>query len=460
MPKRKLSDLNGSEGSGIAKPRKMSMIAVRLTNKFDQSVQIIIKGLKTARGFERQKLSRREKAARSPYDSTTLERLGEEVQALKKLDYQAIADKYLYKQLSKTKRIAESPIFLEFQEGKNISTDGPKSAAESNILGRLFKATPVKNVVPNLIAEIRKLIGVDDLPAGKQDKAGAKKNAPTKENVEKPKRQDKAVSVSESESGDGPRQGADLNVSDGNESGDEDFSQFDSRLAPGSGSEAEDSEDEDDEMKTKGFDPADISDSVSRSPSPDYSEAEEEEEDEEEKSSPPPKKTKASALSAAQSQNTTFLPSLMMGGYWSGSEEATDDEKEAAPAPRKNRMGQQARRALWEKKYGEKANHVQAEQKNQRHNRDNGWDMKRGATGTAGSAGRGHSGGYGGGYGGDSGRPLNRSERRAGGYPSGQPNRAPPPKDDGPVHPSWEAKKKQKEKNAMAAFAGKKVVFD
>lgn len=86
MPKRKLSDLNGSEGSDV-KPRKMSMKAVRLTNKFEQSVQVISKGLKTARGFERQKLSRREKAARSPYDSTTLARLAEEVEALKVRSY-------------------------------------------------------------------------------------------------------------------------------------------------------------------------------------------------------------------------------------------------------------------------------------------------------------------------------------------------------------------------------------
>lgn len=83
MPKRKLSDLNGSEKADKGNSRKMSMKAVRVTNKFDFSVQMIIKALKTARGFERQKLSRREKAARSPYDSTTLERLGEEIQALK-----------------------------------------------------------------------------------------------------------------------------------------------------------------------------------------------------------------------------------------------------------------------------------------------------------------------------------------------------------------------------------------
>lgn len=80
MPKRKLSELNGP-----ARPdgRKLSMKAIRLTHKFEQGVQVISKGLKTARGFERQKLSRREKTAKSQNDSATLSRLAEEVDALK-----------------------------------------------------------------------------------------------------------------------------------------------------------------------------------------------------------------------------------------------------------------------------------------------------------------------------------------------------------------------------------------
>lgn len=80
MPKRKLSELNGP-----ARPddRKLSMKAIRLTHKFEQGAQVISKGLKTARGFERQKLSRREKTAKSQNDSATLSRLAEEVEALK-----------------------------------------------------------------------------------------------------------------------------------------------------------------------------------------------------------------------------------------------------------------------------------------------------------------------------------------------------------------------------------------
>lgn len=82
MPKRKLGELDGSARSDD-KARKMSMKAIRLGVKFDQGVQMITKGLKTARGFERQKLSRREKTARSDNNRLTLIKLGEEIEALK-----------------------------------------------------------------------------------------------------------------------------------------------------------------------------------------------------------------------------------------------------------------------------------------------------------------------------------------------------------------------------------------
>lgn len=225
----------------------------------------------------------------------------------------------------------------------------------------------------------------------------------------------------------------------GSESGDEDLSQFDTRLAPGSDSEADsESGDEDDDLGNN------ASDSISRSPSPSLSGAD----------SPPPKKAKATKGSAAPAQNTTFLPSLMAGGYWSGSEEATDEEADAQPK-RKNRMGQQARRALWEKKFGAGANHVKEEQIAAKYGgRDNGWDTKLGAT----DSGRGR-GGKRGGFGGGFGRPNRHTESGAssGGQKPGKPKG--PPKDEGPLHPSWEAKRKAKEQ-APVAFAGKKMTFD
>ena len=88
MPKRKLSELKGPARTDT---RKLSVKAMRLTTKFEQSVQIISQGLKTARGFERQKLSRREKTAKSQENARlVLMRLGEEVEALKVCSWQFV----------------------------------------------------------------------------------------------------------------------------------------------------------------------------------------------------------------------------------------------------------------------------------------------------------------------------------------------------------------------------------
>ncbi|KXG48138.1 Bud-site selection protein, BUD22 [Penicillium griseofulvum] len=448
MPKRKLDEVSGPAPAPrpSSDTRKMSIHGTRLTQMFENGVLMIMRGLKTSRGFERQKLSRREKTAKAQKDDKALERLKEEIETLKGLDYHATSERYLFKQLVRTKRIAETRTFGEFQAVKKVSQEGPKSTAEANILARLFKSTPVQKEIPGIMAGIRKLLRIDELPTSKATKEDSKKDASAK------KAKENNGSESESETATSkPRRGEqvsrsanDMDISGSDESGDEDLSQFNSRLGPGSDSEADsDSGDEDDRVA------GDISDSISRSPSPSFST----------ENSPPPKKVKAAKGAAAAVKSTTFLPTLM-SGYWSGSEEATDDEDSGAKPVRKNRMGQQARRALWEKKYGATANHVKQEQMAAKYGgRDNGWDTKRGATdGTRG--GRGGRGGRRGGFGGGVGRPQNRdgpagapSGQRPGGKPKG------PPKDEGPLHPSWEAKRKAKEQTT-AAFAGKKVTFD
>ena len=320
-----------------------------------------------------------------------------------------------------------------------MSQEGPKSTAEANILARLFKSTPVQKEIPGIMAGIRKLLRVDDAPAGKQKEAN-KEEATSKKAVKNPdESESESDTATKSRRGEQVSRTDDMEISGSYGSEDEDISQFDARLAPGSDSEADsESGDEDEE------DADDISDSISRSPSPSFSA----------ENSPPPKKAKAAKGSAAPAQSTTFLPSLMAGGYWSGSEEATDEEADAQPK-RKNRMGQQARRALWEKKFGAGANHVKQEQMAAKYGgRDNGWDTKRGAI--DGGRGRGGKrGGFGGGFG--RGNRHDDSGPHSGGQKPGKPKG--PPKDEGPLHPSWEAKRKAKEQ-APAAFAGKKVTFD
>ncbi|KAL6875227.1 Bud-site selection protein [Trichoderma novae-zelandiae] len=168
------------------------------------------------------------------------------------------------------------------------------------------------------------------------------------------------------------------------------------------------------------------------------------------------KRAAKAAVRAARPGDSTFLPTLM-GGYISGSESASDIE-----APPKKRRGQRARRAIWEKKYGAKAKHLQ--EAAAKGGRDAGWDMKRGAVGPEDQArGKWRKGGR------LPGRPAAGIDARGhsqgrgndGGQGMAAPAAKPTKKDnEGPLHPSWEARKKAKEAQKNVAFAGQKVVFD
>lgn len=206
----------------------------------------------------------------------------------------------------------------------------------------------------------------------------------------------------------------------------------------------------------------------------------------------PTKKVKAVKPASFTTGNSAFLPSLM-GGYVSGSESASDVD--VAPSAKKNRRGQRARQAIWEKKYGEKAKHHQNQ--NKKDARNAGWDMKRGAVEDTSAfrpwkkgivnpfeknnvhperqrqMQREGNGGEGGGLrkGGrardardarDRGPPRQQHQDRAQSVREEKPKPKPPPKrdDTGPLHPSWAAAKKAKENVQKVEFKGTKVTFD
>ena len=85
MPKRKHADLEEDSPSGLShrEDRKGDLQATRLRHKFERGSQLLCRALKTARGFERQKLGRRQKVAKQNDDQQALDRLEAEVQALK-----------------------------------------------------------------------------------------------------------------------------------------------------------------------------------------------------------------------------------------------------------------------------------------------------------------------------------------------------------------------------------------
>lgn len=329
---------------------------------------------------------------------------------------------------------------------KPLSTD----AALLNVHARLCNSNAVKDALPVVLADVQIGLGikVEDGKAVKKQRLRAKDYAQAasggtglggKQQVKPPAR---AEIGSDSDAVEGAKQNG---LQSDDEESTDDFEKYDDRLAPSDSDEegGVDVGDIDDlerqlaaegirktgASKQKGSEvvydhAADLSlsedaASVSHSPQP--------------QKAPAPKKS-------------SFLPSLTMGGYISGS--GSDPESDIDMASRGNRRGQRARRAIAEKKYGQRAKHLQ------KANRNEGWDAKRGAVdGTEKRRGQ---------------RPgISKDQKQSKGAPAvakGRP--ASDPKrmhrdDSGPVHPSWEAAKKAKEKKENGiAFAGKKTTFD
>ena len=150
-------------------------------------------------------------------------------------------------------------------------------------------------------------------------------------------------------------------------------------------------------------------------------------------------------------KKSSFLPSLTLGGYISGSDsDPIDDyDNEKKSAPKKNRRGQRARQQIWEQKYGSRAKHLQNPA------RDRGWDLRRGAVDNPQRWKNGRA----------SFQDVKGSGRTSDRRRESQPTHAEKKTqrdDTGPLHPSWEAAKKAKEKSnaAPVVFQGTKIRFD
>lgn len=362
------------------------------------------------------------------------------------LDNAKCAQHHLYKTLSKIKTIAASPKLPDTVTTPTALSTDP---AALNVHARLCNSNPVKEALPAVLVDIQQALGVPVVESVKTKKqrlrakdyegtaaSAADSAKETKKARPALRRAEVASDASDDEDDGGLRLG-------GAESEDDGIEQFAGRLAS---SDDDDDSDEDVDVETlerqlasegiraarpsqprKVYDhAADLS--LADQPSP--------------TASPSPEPQKAPAP-----KKSSFLPSLTMGGYISGSGSDIDDDIDVAP--KKNRRGQRARQQIWEKKFGTKAKHLHG----QKPKRNEGWDPKRGATDRGERPGR------------RSGKPGEKSasDRRpttANSQPIGDV-KVNHRDDSGPIHPSWEAAKKAKEaKAAVVAFQGKKVTFD
>ncbi|EOO02177.1 putative nadh-ubiquinone oxidoreductase kda subunit protein [Phaeoacremonium minimum UCRPA7] len=436
-------------------PKRKRSIEDELEERLAKWRKDLFRVLKVAKGFERQRLAKRIRDDKSTPDK--ISRLEREVVVLKSLDLQQTANTHLCSALLRIKAVAESP---KLPEDVKTGVSKPDISEEErtalhNVTSALYNRSQVKEVLDQAVADICAILRVPPPDKKSKGKKGEKKTS-----TDSRLKEDKAVEKSlpkkqveregswsgeeedEFEGFDDEIDGADIEDGEQSDSDAQEFSneeasgdissgkeeeavdRWEAMLGSGSSDSDEEDDAEDDDDKSAASDDASAS------------------------ASPPRKvaRAKASKNTKPTGADSLFLPSLM-GGYISGSESASDVD--VAPPARKNRRGQRARQALSELKYKDKAKHLEKAKKG----RDAGWDNKRGAVGS------------------DNGRPwkngihnpLDRAANNGGDAAFDRPKRtAPPPKKDneGPLHPSWEAKKKAKEMQKTATFQGKKISFD
>ncbi|KAL2162250.1 hypothetical protein VTH06DRAFT_7163 [Thermothelomyces fergusii] len=523
----------------------------------------IFHALKLAKGFERQRQSKRLADAKTPPEKKA--RIEKEVVVLKSLDLHHTAHAHLCTSLLKIKAIAERSDRLpeEIRAGvpKPDLTEEERVALH-NVTSSLYNRAQVKQAVERAVEAVCRGLGVpvpekkgkkakkgeeektedktdgskaDDGPADKKEKAKEGKEEKVKDKADGNNKMDGAVKKEKKKAGqagegeageeggkrpgktekktvgkqaDGADQAGDNTDMDEEEEEEEEkaVSQLDKMLGLDSGEESADEEEDvlvkgrtrkpsgkeldpmeittdEDGSDEEDLDPMEVSsdeegssgsgddfdgfsdaaEGQQSSASDDESVASEAESSTSSESrSPPPKKAKK-AKGSLRPTDSTFLPTLM-GGYISGSESASDID--VAPR-RKNRRGQRARQAIWEKKYGDKARHLQKAA----NGRDAGWDPKRGAVdGESKPWKRGirnpllekdktKASGAGETKPADEKKQPNNEKK----LPSNERKKPAQRKrdDTGPLHPSWEAKRKAKEKQQLSApFQGKKIVFD
>ncbi|KAJ0340635.1 hypothetical protein COL922a_003230 [Colletotrichum nupharicola] len=473
-----------------------------LEQKLTEARTEIFRALKGAKGLERQRYSKRLRDDKSTPDK--IKRLEREVLVLKSLDLQQTADTHLNSALLKIKQLAEHPSLPEtVKQGipkPELSED--EKAALHNVTSGLFNRIHVKEAVEKAVRAVCLVLNVPIPDRKKKGKKGAENESKEVEKDDEPRKAErakpdaaedvsdtKAHSKAEKEEETNPfdemddeiptdsdaedaedaeiegddddvdeedeekaleKMEAMLGGSHEEESGDEDLrAKYQALLGEvGDGDTADDEsnpDEDDEEMEDRDDDEGNDSDrqrrinaaNVSLSPSP-----------------PPESRRKKEARAKKPTGKpgaTTFLPSLM-GGYISNSESEASDIDIAPP---KKRLGQKQRQAIWEKKYGAKANHVKKQSQHQNgKRRDDGWDMRKGAVeADDGKSGKPWKKGVS--------NPLGRQGQGRDDQRSQSFEKKPPPQKDneGPLHPSWEARKKAKEAQATVSFTGTKITF-
>ncbi|KAI5778089.1 Bud-site selection protein [Geopyxis carbonaria] len=486
-----LESLNLSDPASLP-PRAIATVHAALRNAVKRHGVLVFRALKRGKPMETQKVVRRVKKARDGGEAQAVEKLEAELAAVKGLhgaELERLARGQVWRVCSRA--VGRSGLWLPEEEGKEVEGAKEESVAERNVVSRMLGAPAVKEALAAVVAEVKNIVGMAPKPepASKPIQPSPEAASPSNSSPEATEAVDEEEEFKGFSSSPEDATDADDESADDDEDNDEDpwdlldapdaLKDFDARLASSDAGSDSDSSDSGD----KGVSPSETlssqdpdSAAVLRTDD-EWSGSDDDgaflsSDAETETAAPPPKAAKSTkstkaAKAAAPAATSHFLPTLL-SGYISGSASSDDDSPKSAKgkakakaaakkgppekAVRKNRMGQQARRALWEKKFGAGAKHVQ------RAGVEEGWraaqtgetkeskdDKKSGGKGGR-DTGKGGKDGKDGKSGGDKGKDA---------------------KAEGPLHPSWEAARRAKEKQAKVAAvmsgsagAGKKITFD
>ncbi|KAF9468536.1 Bud-site selection protein [Collybia nuda] len=419
------------------------------------SLKEVRKAAKKAKVFETQKLVKKLKIMRKSFNNSgDITEAEAQLIFLKTMDHEIVADTALKTKLNKDRALSENEhihaaILNELAPGLLIpeAAGTPGSKVQSRLLSSKILAVEIAAVVEDLknvlqsktnsTAEV--LEGSDSGHPDLQEK-GSKANA-------------KKTDVTPLKPGEGQEDGIDLmEYNGGDEAGwesgtiegsDEEQGGWES----GSSSGGDDGSDDENDRG-----PGITSDGPSK------------------KTVVPTKVTSTRLPPKSPGIHSTFLPSLSVGFIRGGSDasELSEDEVRAADIDiKKNRRGQRARRAIWEKKYGRNANHKKKESEFKqppvgrgtvKHSLDysrEGHESRRGPPERRQKE--------------IKPVPQHRQEadsgwgQRVGGVQAGHMmfSQTLARREEKPIHPSWEAKRKLKEKESASILPsqGKKIKF-
>ncbi|KAF5360473.1 hypothetical protein D9756_004723 [Leucocoprinus leucothites] len=341
-----------------------------------------------------------------------------QLDVLKSIDHEKFANTATKTKIMKDKLLSKHEqvqISLSQELGDKILSTSPKERPAAKVHSRLLSSKILATEILSLCEDLRQLLGHQPKKSRREDDAG---DQPEASRIAKILVSQKGKTMTNIHAG------AEFEVSPDEEE----------RIIDGTGWESG-TVDEEEEPNADNWD----SGISSGNKEPEDSESENDI-----KSGRHMKLTQAVAKQPS-SATSTFLPSLSVG-FIRGSDESDWSDAEAKLADsgqKKNRRGQRARRAIWEKKYGRNANHKKKELEAQNKLRESADKNKQKGVHRSFQ------------------RPPRLNIATDGGKQS--PNSEPRPSQpiNQPLHPSWEAKRKLKEQQSagIRLSQGTKIKF-